>query len=258
MVDRESECAGDLDIDPERLRSLVESLQEETEAKNKFLRIVAHDLLSPVTSISGLTKHLLKPNSVSNLTDRQLNIIRTMDRAMDRYLETLTNIMELSRLLRGKSDLHPGNINCQELIETSMVKLEKKTATKRVELISKYNGDEEVFVDHDMAEKTFARLLENAVMFTGEGGRVEVDCRADGRHMILEVKDNGVGIEKGRLTKIFDIDEKNHTLGTCDEKGSGMGLCIARRTAILCGGDLTLDSEPGGGTLARLWLPRGE
>ncbi|MDH5509812.1 MAG: HAMP domain-containing histidine kinase [Nitrospinota bacterium] len=257
MVEEENDWSGDLNDDPDRLRSMLESLRNDAEAKNRFLRIVAHDLLSPVTSISGLTKYLLKPDSVSNLTDRQMNIIQTMDRALDRYMETLANIMELSRLLRGKSDLHPGNISCQELIGNVMPKLGEKAVGKGIDLITKYKGGEEVFVDHNAAERTFARLLDNAIMFTGEGGRVEVDCRADGRQMILEVQDNGVGIERGRLEKIFDIDEKNHTLGTCDERGSGMGLCIARRTAILCGGDLTIDSEPGEGTVVRFRLPRG-
>ncbi|MDH5477684.1 MAG: HAMP domain-containing histidine kinase [Nitrospinota bacterium] len=242
----------------EEMEELVESLRKESQSKSNLLGIVTHDLLSPATSIAGLTKLLLKPGAVSNLSERQVNILQTMDRAMDRYMETLTNIMELSRLIRGKVALSPSNISCESVIENALAQVRAHAEEKGIVIQSEYKGKEKVFADQDNAQRIFARLLENAVMFSPAGGRVVVACRIEADHIVMEVMDNGVGIEKERLDRIFDIDGKKQTFGTSDEKGSGLGLCIAKRMAILCGGDLTLDSAPGQGTEVRLKLPRGQ
>ena len=252
-----SEYAGRNTIDDlERLSAILESMKKDSESKNNLLKIISHDLMSPATSIAGLVKLLLKPETVANFTDKQLNIVQTVDRAMNQYMETLFNIMELSRILRNTACLKKENVECQALIDTSVEKVKQKAAAKGIVINSDYHGTETVFTDREKARQTLDRLLSNAVMFTQTGGVVEVFCQEDGGHMILEVRDNGVGIEKERLDRIFDIDEKTKTFGTCDEKGSGMGLCIAERTARLCGGGLVLQSEPGHGTVARLRLPK--
>jgi signal transduction histidine kinase len=254
-LDKRGNADEGLMDDLERLNSALESLRNETSRKDDLLRIAAHDLLSPANSISGLAKLLLKPETASNLTDRQLRIIQTMDKAMDQYLRALNNISELSRIFRNKVSLKPKRQNGPALAARCMDKIRPLAAGKGITLAVGPMDDGDIVADEEMAEKTIMRLLENAVMFTNPGGTVEVAMRADGSLMALEVRDNGVGVEKERLGRLFDICECNNTFGTCGEKGSGLGLCIAQRIARLGGGDLTIESTPGRGTVARITFP---
>jgi len=240
----------------EKLNSALDALRREANQKDDLLRIASHDLLSPANSIAGLTKLLLKPDSVSNLTDRQLKILKTMDAAMDGYLNTLGSISELSRILRNKVVLKKERTPLDPILRRAVEAVSQRAAERGISVNMESAGGVEAMADAEAAYKQIMRLLTNAVMFTQNGGMVEVILKNDGPMAALEVRDNGVGIEKSRLDRVFHLCECNNTFGAGGEKGSGMSLCIAKKMAALGGGDLTIESEPGKGTVARLTFPK--
>jgi len=252
-----SEKIGDkTSSDLDRLNSDIQSLLKESETRNNLLKIVAHDLLSPASAISGLTKLLLKRDDAANFTERQLAIVQTMDRAMDHYLRILQNIMELSKILRHKLPLSPADIPVKPSIDRIVECFQAMANQKGIALESEYHGDDHIFADEKKLEETLARLVNNGLMFSPRGGRVVVACRSGKEQVEIEVKDNGVGIDKDRIETIFLMDGKCCTFGTDGEKGSGMSLCIAKNMARLSGGDLEIESRLGEGTIARLKLPK--
>ena len=111
-----------------------------------------------------------------------------------------------------------------------------------------------VIGDEDRVRQILLNLLSNAVKFTPEGGRITMTCRSDGENVLIDVEDNGIGIQPDQLEVIFEPfvqAERGHTRTV---GGTGLGLTISRRFARMMGGDLTVRSTPGVGSVFTLRL----
>ena len=115
-----------------------------------------------------------------------------------------------------------------------------------------------VFADANMVEIIFRNLISNAIKFTGQGGSIKIISKEKEKYVEISIADNGVGIKPGILDKLFKIDESVSTLGTQNERGSGLGLVLCKEFIGLNGGRLTVNSKEGEGSIFSFSLPKKE
>lgn len=239
---------------PEDLRAQIKLLTGKIESRDKLLAIVSHDIRSAVTPSAGLLALLLK-SEAGNLTERQRNIIETLGRSAGHQLSLIENISELSRIQRGKVEAVPVRVKASAILESAAAEFEKMAREKNIELVVTPGPDAWIEVDRDKTLLALSKIVTNAIWFTQPGGRVELKVETEGPGVSLVVKDSGVGMDPADLNRLFDLSIRMFTLGTADEKGAGLGLCVAREFAALCGGKLDIESEKGAGATVRLTYP---
>jgi signal transduction histidine kinase len=106
-----------------------------------------------------------------------------------------------------------------------------------------------------MLDTIIRNLIANAIKFTGEGGRIVISARPVGEIVRLYVEDNGIGIEKSNIQKLFKVEEAFSTAGTNEEKGTGLGLILVKEFLDISGGKVYVKSKPGKGTRFTIEIP---
>jgi len=130
------------------------------------------------------------------------------------------------------------------------------SARKNLTFVNLLNQDHYVEVDNNLISMVFRNLINNSIKFTPRNGKIEIESYDIGDFIRVDIRDNGVGIDKDDLPKLFRKDIKFTTLGTEGEEGTGLGLLVAREYIQMHGGELHIDSEKNKGTIVFFTLPK--
>jgi signal transduction histidine kinase len=131
-----------------------------------------------------------------------------------------------------------------------------QASRKNIEVISKISEDILITGDVNMINTILRNLLTNSIKFTPQGGKIIVDMKETENHYEISVIDNGVGIEKENILKIFKIESKHTSRGTEKERGTGLGLVLCKEFVERHGGKILVESEPGKGSEFTFTLPK--
>jgi len=256
----------------ERVTERTAALEAANEEVQRFAYIVSHDLRAPLVNVMGFTAEL--ESAVASLKEmlatieasapelvtaaakeaaemdipEAIGFIRSSTERMDRLINA---ILRLSR--EGRRSLVPERLRMDELIgniaATVHHQLEEAGAEIRIE-----GRLPELVTDRIAAEQIFGNLIDNAVKYLDPDrpGRILVRGWTTSRHAIFEVEDNGRGIDPRDHTRIFELFRRS---GVQDRPGEGIGLAHVRALARRLGGDVTVDSTPGRGSVFRVTLP---
>ncbi len=229
-------------------------LQQTNSAKDKFLSIISHDLKNPFHILLGYTE-LLK----EDLDDLNKSEIHSMASAMHETASTsyklLENLLDWSRLQLGAYKPVPSVVSLNALANTTFQFLTQQAAVKNITLKADFDREYQIFADAKMMEAVLRNLISNAIKFTHQGGEVSVSGNQSGKTVELHVADNGVGMEEELLEKLFRLNEKVSRKGTANESGTGFGLLLVREFVEKNGGELTVKSEPGKGSVFTIRMP---
>jgi signal transduction histidine kinase len=247
----------------EEMRALNEELSERTAelelamgARSRFYASMSHELRTPINAILGYSS-LLLDNIFGPLNEKQVASIMRTRTAGTHLLELVNDILDLSKIEAGKLELHFEEVRLPDLVEDLFITVAPFAEKHRVELTLEATDEPWSSVTDPRRVRQIAlNLLSNAIKF-GSGNPVRVVCspREDGG-LVLEVIDQGPGIEAADLERIFDeFVQLDHPVS---DPGTGLGLSISRRLAELLGGSLTVSSEPGQGSAFLLSVPRAE
>ncbi|MCW3786871.1 sensor histidine kinase [Plebeiibacterium sediminum] len=229
-------------------------LQELNATKDKFFRIVAHDLKSPFNAILGFTSTLL--NNFTLYTPEDIKkYVQVIDRSAKNTYGLLENLLTWSQAQTGKTIYKPKSINVKKLIYTTIIQLEVVASAKNISIIFDVDKELNVFADENMLNTVLRNLINNAIKFTPEDGRIEVNAIQNDSDIIFIVKDNGVGMSEDIMDKLFKIEEKISTKGTNNESGTGLGLLLANEFIKKHNGSIDVESEPGKGSIFKIQLP---
>ncbi|RYG21334.1 PAS domain S-box protein, partial [bacterium] len=212
-------------------------LQASNEALESFTRHVAHDLRGPLRSIL-LACHLLQDELRTSDAATQDVLVR-QERAARRLSLLIDDLLEMARLSRTTAERQPLNLTRMAREIAADVAASHPESTVRVEVEEDLAAD----ADYRLLRSALGNLIENAVKYSPDGGTVRVGQRPDG---VLSVSDEGIGIEKEYLEKIFEPFERLHTESRF--KGTGIGLSNVRQIVRLHGGRVWAESEPGKGS----------
>ena len=231
----------------EKLRIVYEELNELNKTKDKFFSIIAHDLKSPFQGLMGFTEILVA--EYCNLPEEEKKmIIKNIDELSHSTYNLLDNLLEWSRIQRGKIIFNPSIFNLKEALRPTLSLLRQTAQNKKILL--ECNMDENIKIDADLniLSTIMRNLVSNAIKFTMHNGKIIVSSRDIDGFIEISVIDNGVGIEKENLQNLFRIDKSVRTKGTANECGTGLGLILCKEMIEMHGGEICVESEPRIGT----------
>ncbi|MBQ0771065.1 MAG: PAS-domain containing protein, partial [Sphingomonadales bacterium] len=237
------------------LRERNEALVEADSIKGRFLSNMSYEFRTPLTSIGGFAE-LLDQGIAGPLTDRGHEYVRAILQSVKRLGTQIENVLDLSQSEAGALPIAKDKVNLNKMIEDIMRHFteEAKAKTIGVEL----QLDEKLgsaMADKKRLGQAISQIVDNAIKYTGEGGRVLIHGSGDVKQAVIHISDDGPGMTAGEQSKVFDSFARSRDQ-KANEKSGGLGLPLARQLVRAHGGDLTLTSEPGQGTLVTLYLPR--
>ncbi|MEP6681410.1 MAG: ATP-binding protein [Chloroflexota bacterium] len=235
----------------EQLSVTNASLARASEAKSRFLASVSHELRTPMNAILGFTDALLAGVD-GPLNDDQQASLGWVQRGGRDLLGLINEILDLSKIEAGKLTVEPEPFDPRELVEAVVAQHRSLAVQKGIRLAWHDAGaPAEVVLDRQRVRQILVNLVGNALKFTRQG---EVDLETGGAsdsEFHVAVRDTGPGIAAEQHEAIFE--EFRQAEGT--SPGTGLGLAISRRLARVMGGEITLESEPGRGSVFHVKLP---
>jgi len=234
-------------------------LQLASEHKSQFLASMSHELRTPLNAVIGLTE-MMVTNAARFGTEKALEPLRRVNAAGTHLLSLINEILDLSKIEAGKLELNPEPVNLARLIDEvigTAGQLAEKNKNRLVVEAQENLGA--LNADPMRLKQILLNLLSNACKFTKEG---EVALRvrkvADGRDWVeLAVADTGIGMTAEQQAKLFQDFTQADSLTARRYGGTGLGLAITRKLARMMGGDVTVASEPGKGSVFTVRLPGG-
>jgi signal transduction histidine kinase len=221
--------------------------------KTDLVATVSHELKTPLTSVR-LALHLLLEETVGPLTPKQTELLLDARDNAERLLRVIEHLLALARLEQGVEAVSLQPVAPADLLRIAADAAGPRAEAKHIDL--KVEGDGElppVAADPVRLGAALNNLLDNAVTYTGEGGRITLSARAAGADAVeLAVADSGIGIPRAYLPHVF---EKFFRVPESDGHGTGLGLAIVREIVTAHGGHIRCDSEPGKGSVFTMTLP---
>ncbi|RYD20466.1 MAG: response regulator [Verrucomicrobiaceae bacterium] len=239
------------------LEAKAREVEQASRYKADFLANMSHELRTPLNSSLILAK-LLAENAAGNLTSDQVKYASTIESAGKDLLNLINDILDLSKIEAGHMEMNVDSVKVRNIISNLSDTFTPIASQKSLELVIDA-GDSLASVietDSQRLEQVLKNLLSNALKFTDTGFvRLQVRDASDGR-LAFVVMDTGIGIAPDKQRAIFDPFLQAD--GTTSRKygGTGLGLSISRNLARLLGGEITLESEPGKGSMFAVLIPR--
>lgn len=239
--------------DKERLYKSEQELKEANQAKDKLFSIIAHDLKSPFHSLMGLSEILLdevSQGSFENVT----NYVSIFNKSVNRTYDLIVNLLQWARLQSEKITPNYKSFNLNELVAKNLETANISAVPKNIQLLFEAKDDYTAFSDEEIISTVLRNLLSNAIKYTYSGGQITVTIQAETNCYLISVTDTGTGIEKGKIDKIFSIEEVS-VPGTNNEKGTGLGLTICKEFISKIGGNIWVESTYGVGSTFTFSIP---
>lgn len=228
-----------------------EAAEHSRKVKENFLANMSHELRTPVNGIIGLTSMLRK----STLDDQQKNVIDLLEVSSQSLLGVINDVLDISKIEAGKFSIIRKPNDLKGVVKSVFDLLKYKADEKNVELILEIAPDvpEAVMFDALRLNQILMNLLSNAIKFT-DRGYVKLQLSVlqklnDNVKLKFSVIDSGIGIPSDRLTKIFDSFEQAEQDTIIKYGGTGLGLTIVKKLIELKGGELTVSSQVGSGSV---------
>jgi two-component system, NtrC family, sensor histidine kinase KinB len=223
------------------------------EVKSNLVATVSHELKTPLTSLL-LVLHLLLEETVGPLTSKQIELLLDARHNADLLLGRVNNLLDLTRLERGREQLHLGLEQPAELLQAAADTVRTRAEDKGVELVTETASDlPPVEVDVARLSHALGNLLDNAITYTDRGGKITLSAGRKDSQISFSIKDTGIGIPPEHAPHVFDRFFR--VPGQSRGGGTGLGLAIAREIISAHGGTIQCDSVPGKGTEFRFTLP---
>ena len=234
-------------------------LQLASENKSQFVSSMSHELRTPLNAIIGLTE-MMVTNAARFGTEKAHEPLQRVNRAGTHLLGLINQVLDLSKIEAGKLELNPQTVQLAPLIEEVIGTARQLAEQNKNRLV--VDAQENLgalTVDPMRLRQILLNLLSNACKFTKEG---EVKLRAsrvrNGRDWIeLSVADTGIGMTREQKAKLFEEFTQADATTAQRFGGTGLGLAITRKLARMMGGDVTVTSEPGKGSVFTVRLPGG-
>lgn len=231
-------------------------LQEANTTKDRFFSIIAHDLKNPFNAIMGYTELLISQYDNLDKEDA-LDYIENINLATHSTYSLLENILEWSRSQMGKIEFFPHKFDLSKVINDVVLLNRAQAIAKNIRLMSKVKHKTYVYADDYMVKTVIRNLVSNAIKFTHKG-EVLIETEQLESKVMISVIDSGVGIDDDVIDNLFKIDSNIKTTGTNNEKGTGLGLILAKEFVNKNGGDIWINRMKDQGTIFNFTLPTKE
>lgn len=236
--------------DMTEIREAEEALKQAISARDEVLAVVSHDLRNPVGTIAAAAELVA---DVPLSQERRNEHLHTIRRAADRVNRLIQSLLDVAKIEAGKITLELSFEEINELVNDAVTQAGWLAEQEGVQLLfEEEEMSSRVHVDRNKMLQVLSNLIENALKYTPEGGRVTVSAKREGDNVLIVVADTGVGIEPQVLNNLFDRFWQGHRK---DGKGSGLGLTIVKGILQAHGTTANVRTEVGEGSSFEFTLP---
>ncbi|WP_159519046.1 tetratricopeptide repeat-containing sensor histidine kinase [Sunxiuqinia indica] len=222
-------------------------LESSISTQNKLFSIIAHDLRSPLVSISNVSKLIgfyLHDKRYGELE----SVAQMMEQKNEQVLDLTDNLLNWAKSKTGQLAPMFEPIHFSEILEDCMDLYQPIAQAKEIHLSYADKEDVVLWSDSNMLKTICRNLINNAIKFTPRGGSIIIDYLKKKKFVVLFVQDSGVGIPKDKIASLFKIDRAKSTSGTEGEKSSGLGLTVCKEFTEAMKGEIWVESEVGEGS----------
>jgi len=245
---------AELTVKNEQLEARNQEVERANRLKTEFLASMSHELRTPLHTIIGFSE-LLSEQLEGPLTEKQQRFVGHILQDARHLLELINEVLNISKIESGRLELKPESFNFSQCVEEVMAGIRHQAATKNTQLENQNAFHDSLYADRVRIKEILYNLLNNAVKFTPEGGRVWIEAERHGKGLHISICDTGIGIPEKEQRSIFEkFYQVGDTTGGVRE-GTGLGLAISKHLVELHGGAISVASQPGKGSSFRLVLP---
>lgn len=237
------------------LHLVNQQLKQVDQARSEFISTLSHELRTPLTAIFGSCEMLAEDFPLSEEQGPYLSLIKSSAGHIHHLIE---DILDFSRLEAGKLELRLEAVDFAALANEIIELLTPLLREKKLRLSTHFGNLPLVLADPVRLRQVLLNLLSNAVKFTSLEGNIEIAAKAESSILLVEVRDDGIGIPPEYQGEIFERFKQVRQLnpkGTRIQKGTGLGLPISRFLVELHGGKIDVDSIPGEGATFHFSIP---
>jgi two-component system phosphate regulon sensor histidine kinase PhoR len=216
------------------------------------MALVTHELKTPLTAIQGMSE-LLSQFEMSGERRREMHL--TINDEAKRLARMIDEYLDLTRLESGARQLRLVPLRIEQLIERALLLLDPLAERAGIKIVRNLSPDiPPILGDADLISRAVTNLIDNAIKFSPIGSEINVNARADGELVVIEVVDQGCGIAPEFLKNIFEKFYRVPRAANADIPGAGLGLALVREVAELHNGRVAIESRPGAGSIFSLYL----
>lgn len=238
-----------------QLHKALEKLTEHNRLKANFIANISHELRTPLTHIKGYLDIFLE-GGFGQVTKEQLDALMVLRRAEERLERLIEDLIQFSLASRGELTIKLSSVNLNDLVRRGIENMLPRVRSAEIELSSHLSETAlPIQCDNEKISWVIYQLLDNALKFTGKGGKVEVFTSKRGEAAVVEVQDTGIGIPQDRLEEIFMPFHQLDGSPTRRYGGTGLGLALCRQIVEAHHASLQVSSEPGKGSRFAVVIP---
>jgi PAS domain S-box-containing protein len=222
--------------------------------KDKLFSIIAHDLRSPLNTISGFSELLMKSLKEGNLEESG-KCLEIINLSVKNTFNLLDNLLTWAKSQTGQINFNPLTVPLVPVIRESVDILSSSAKLKNISIHFEAADSTRIFADKNMLKIILLNLISNAIKYTNAGGNINVNAVSNQNETEIIISDDGIGMKESTLDGLFRLNANVSTDGTINEKGSGLGLITSKEFIEKHGGKICVESEFGKGSRFSFTFP---
>ncbi|MCK6603616.1 MAG: PAS domain S-box protein [Ignavibacteriaceae bacterium] len=222
--------------------------------KDRLLSIIAHDLKTPFHHIMGYSEVLTEEFDTLDEAEKK-RIMQLLRKTADVTYGLLEHLLDWGRIQMKRISFEPAEISLHKILKEISSDLNDMNSRKNITITTKLDKPVFLVADRYMLSTILRNLISNAVKFSFPGSEVVVSAVKEHDSILISVKDSGTGISEEDLPRLFSLDDQCRSTGTEGEKGTGLGLILAKEFTEKHGGSIEVKSTPGLGSTFTVKLP---
>lgn len=231
---------------------MVEELQWTKDEMTQFTNDFAHEFKTPLTSVKGFADYLYETGGGIESKER-MEYLKVIAEQSGRLSRMASNTLILSKAEACQIPVHQTWFNMGEQIRRCFIAQSREMEQKHLTPDLPEDFDFSFYGNEEQLEQIWINLIGNAIKFTPDGGVIGARCEKSGGKLVIEIFDNGIGMDQETMAHVFDKYYQHDPSGV--SSGNGIGLAIVRRIAELYGGSVRAESKPGYGSVFTVELP---
>jgi two-component system, OmpR family, phosphate regulon sensor histidine kinase PhoR len=233
----------------------ITELRRLEKIRQDFVANVSHELRTPLSNIKGYAETLI--DGAINDHDNAMNFLNTIHTESERLSNLIEDLLSLSKIESGKLKMALAPCNIIAVIEQSVSSLEKHAKEKSISVSINIPADiPNVIADEARLSQVFFNLIDNAIKYTHEGGKINITVRDIDKFVQVEIEDNGIGIPEADISRIFERFYRVDRARSRELGGTGLGLSIVKHIVQALGGEVRVASTLGLGSTFIFTIPK--